>query len=112
MEKEEVATATQRYDKHISAANNQHATIKKLPKAAFSSWFAPKLYSEDQREKFVNVKFLGTIIGYRITRRLLIEIIEEKIFRTFIRIYSLFKSDRISANIKLTLNKALIRLDA
>jgi hypothetical protein len=29
-------------------------------------------------------------------------------FRTFIRIYSLFKSDRLSANIKLTLHKALI----
>jgi hypothetical protein len=29
--------------------------------------------------------------------------------RTFIRIYSLFKSERLSANIKLTLHKALIR---
>jgi hypothetical protein len=32
-----------------------------------------------------------------------------KAFRTFIRIYSLFKSERLSANIKLTLHKALIR---
>jgi hypothetical protein len=30
-------------------------------------------------------------------------------FRTFIRIYSLFGSERLSANIKLTLHKALIR---
>jgi hypothetical protein len=32
-----------------------------------------------------------------------------KAFRTFIRIYSLFKSERLSANIKVTLHKALIR---
>jgi hypothetical protein len=30
-------------------------------------------------------------------------------FRTFLRVYSLFKSERLSANIKLTLHKALIR---
>jgi hypothetical protein len=35
--------------------------------------------------------------------------IEAKAFRTFIRIYSLFKSKRLSANLKLTLHKALIR---
>jgi hypothetical protein len=35
--------------------------------------------------------------------------IETKAFRTFIRIYSLFKSERLSANIKLTLHKALIK---
>jgi hypothetical protein len=35
--------------------------------------------------------------------------IEAKAFRTFIRIYSLFKSERLSANIKLNLHKALIR---
>jgi hypothetical protein len=34
--------------------------------------------------------------------------IEVKAFKTFIRIYSLFKSDRLSANIKLTRHKALI----
>jgi hypothetical protein len=34
---------------------------------------------------------------------------EAKAFRTFNRIYSLFKSERLSANIKLTLHKALIR---
>jgi hypothetical protein len=36
--------------------------------------------------------------------------IEAKTFRTFIRIYSLFKSERLSTNIKLTLHKALIRI--
>jgi hypothetical protein len=41
--------------------------------------------------------------------RLHIEMIEAKAFRTFIRIYSLIKSERLSANIKLTLHKALIR---
>jgi hypothetical protein len=35
--------------------------------------------------------------------------IEAKAFRTFIRIYSPFKSERFSVNIKLTLHKALIR---
>jgi hypothetical protein len=35
--------------------------------------------------------------------------IEAKTFRTFIRIHSLFKGERLSANIKLTLHKALIR---
>jgi hypothetical protein len=43
------------------------------------------------------------------TWRLHIEMIKAKAFRTFIRIYSLFKSERLSANIKLTLHKALIR---
>jgi hypothetical protein len=32
-----------------------------------------------------------------------------KAVRTFIRVYSLFKSERLSANIKLTHHKALIR---
>jgi hypothetical protein len=35
--------------------------------------------------------------------------IEDKAFRTFIRIYSLFKNERLSTNIKLTIHKALIR---
>jgi hypothetical protein len=35
--------------------------------------------------------------------------IEAKAFRTFIRIYSLFRSNHLSTNIKLTLHKALIR---
>jgi hypothetical protein len=35
--------------------------------------------------------------------------IEVKVSRTLIRIYSLLKSERLSANIKLTLYKALIR---
>jgi hypothetical protein len=38
-----------------------------------------------------------------------IKMIEAKAFRTSIRIYSLFKSDRLSANIKPTLHKTLIR---
>jgi hypothetical protein len=35
--------------------------------------------------------------------------IEAKVFRTFIRIYSLLIGGRLSANIKLTFQKALIR---
>jgi hypothetical protein len=36
-------------------------------------------------------------------------VFEAKAFRTFIRIYSLFKSDRLNANIILARRKALIR---
>jgi hypothetical protein len=39
-----------------------------------------------------------------------IEIIEAKALSTFIRIFSLFKSERLSTNIKLTLHKTLITL--
>jgi hypothetical protein len=35
--------------------------------------------------------------------------IEAKAFRTFVRVYSLCRSERLSSNIKLTLHKALIR---
>jgi hypothetical protein len=63
-----------------------------------------------QNIPFVNhVKYLGVIFNKRITWRLHRETIEAKAFRTFIRIYSLFKSEHSSANIKLTLHKALIR---
>jgi hypothetical protein len=59
---------------------------------------------------FVNsVKYLGVIFDTRMAWRLHIEKIIAKAFRTFIRWYSLFKSERLSANIKLTLHKALIR---
>jgi hypothetical protein len=59
---------------------------------------------------FVNsVKYLDVIFEKRITWRLHTEGIEAKAFRTFIRLYSLFKSERLNANIKLTLLKALIR---
>jgi hypothetical protein len=59
---------------------------------------------------FVNhVKYLGVIFYKRFTRRLHIETTEAKVFRIFIRIYSVLKSERLRANIKLTLHKALIR---
>jgi hypothetical protein len=58
---------------------------------------------------FVNsVKYLGVILDKRMTWRLHIEMINAMVFRTFIRIFSLFKSEQLSANIKLTLHKALI----
>jgi hypothetical protein len=41
--------------------------------------------------------------------RLRVEMIEAKVFRTFIRLYSLFKSEQLSVNIKFTLHKAKIR---
>jgi hypothetical protein len=54
-----------------------------------------------------NVKYLGVIFDKR--WRLHIERIEAKVFRTFIRLYSLFKSERLNANFNLTLLKALIK---
>jgi hypothetical protein len=56
-----------------------------------------------------NVKYLGVIFDKKITWRSHIKTIEAKAFRAFIRTYSLFKSKRLSTNIKLTLHKALVR---
>jgi hypothetical protein len=59
---------------------------------------------------FVNsVKYLGVFFDKRMALRLHLQTIAAKAFRTFIRLYSLFKSERWSANIKLTLHKALSR---
>jgi hypothetical protein len=59
---------------------------------------------------FMNhVKYLGVNFDKRITWRLHIEMIEAKAFRAFIRVYSLFKSECLSTNVKLTLYKAMIR---
>jgi hypothetical protein len=55
------------------------------------------------------VKYIGVMFDERITWRFHIEVIEAKAFRTFIRVYSIFRSERLSANIKLALHKALIR---
>jgi hypothetical protein len=58
---------------------------------------------------FVNsVKYLDVIFDKRMTWRLDIQMSETKAFRTFIRIYSPFKSERLSANIKLTLIRSVI----
>jgi hypothetical protein len=56
-----------------------------------------------------NVNYLSVIFDSKITWRLHIEMVEAKAFRTFLTVYSLFKSERLNANIKLTLHKALIR---
>jgi hypothetical protein len=78
-----------------------------------ASWFRTpeaRLIQNGQNIPFVShVKYLCVIFNKRITWRLHIEMIEAKAFRTFSRIYSLFKSERLSANIKLTLHKELIR---
>jgi hypothetical protein len=50
VEKEEAAIARKRCGKNGPAATNQHATIEELFEAVFSVWYAPRLYSEDQRE--------------------------------------------------------------
>jgi ribosome-interacting GTPase 1 len=50
-ETKEATTATQRRGEHVSAATNKHATIEELLETVFSVWSAPRLYSEDKREK-------------------------------------------------------------
>jgi hypothetical protein len=60
--------------------------------------------------QFLNsVKYLGVIFDKKITWSPHMEMIEAKAFRTFIRVYSLFKIERLSTNIKFTLHKALIK---
>jgi hypothetical protein len=56
-----------------------------------------------------NVKYFGVILNKRITWRLHIERIEAKAFRTFIRLYPPFISERLNTIIKVTLLKAPIR---
>jgi hypothetical protein len=57
-----------------------------------------------------NIKYLGVIFEEKVKCKVHIEAIEAKASRTFIRIYSLFKSERLRTNIKLTLHKALTRI--
>jgi hypothetical protein len=95
----------------------EHWNIKINEEKTHAIYFSHRRRSPKSRLKlhgrnipFVNnVKYLGVIFEKRITWRLNIEMIEAKAFRTFIRIYSLFKTKRLSTNIKLTLHKALIR---
>jgi hypothetical protein len=63
----------------------------------------------DGRSPCHHVKYIGVILDKRITWRLHVEIIEAKTLRTFVRIYSILKSERLSANIKLNFHEALIR---
>jgi hypothetical protein len=57
-----------------------------------------------------NVMYTGVTFSRRMTWRLHIERTVAKALHTYLRTYSLFKSERLSTNIKLTLYKALIRL--
>jgi hypothetical protein len=60
---------------------------------------------------FLNsVKYLGIIFDKKMTWRLHIEALEAKAIRTFIRMYPLLKSERLSTNFKLTLHKAPLGL--
>jgi hypothetical protein len=104
------------------AATDTHTIIEELLEAVFSVRSAPRLYNEGQLPPgahltlngwnipFINhVKYLGVVFDKRVTWRLHIGMTEAKAFRTFIRIYSLLKSERLRANIKITLHKALIK---
>jgi hypothetical protein len=61
-----------------------------------------------EKRTFVILQISRVIFDKRITWRLHIQTVEAKAFRTFIRLYSLFKSERLSASIKFTLHKTLI----
>jgi hypothetical protein len=56
-----------------------------------------------------NVTYLGVTFKKRMTWRLHIERTVAKVLRTYLRTYSLFKSERLNTNIKLTFYKDLIR---
>jgi hypothetical protein len=56
-----------------------------------------------------NPKYLGVNFDRRVTWRLHTEMIEAESFITFIGVYSLSRYERLSTNIKSTLQKALIR---
>jgi len=59
---------------------------------------------------FVNdVKYLGVTFDRKITWRNYIDRIVTKALRTFVRIYSLLKSEELSIKTKMVLYKALIR---
>jgi hypothetical protein len=59
---------------------------------------------------FVNtIKYLGVVLDKKVAWILHVEIIEAEAFRKMIRISALFKSERSSTNIEMTLHKALIR---
>jgi CRISPR/Cas system-associated protein Csm6 len=87
--------------------------LHKLFELTFSIVLAKLISSFLSQRKFrvsvIDVKYFDIIFDKRIAWRLYVEMIETKAFRTFIRIYSLFRSERLSANSKLTLHKALLR---
>jgi hypothetical protein len=56
-----------------------------------------------------NVKYLGVIFDKEIKWRLYIESFKAKASQTFIRLYPLFKTEPLTANIKLTILRVLIR---
>jgi hypothetical protein len=59
---------------------------------------------------FVNdAKYLGVITDKMDIWKLHLEMTEAKAFRTIVNSYFLFKSERLCANIKLTLHKSVIR---
>jgi hypothetical protein len=79
----------------------------------FSHWIRPPeslLTLNGWNIPFVNsVKHHVVTFDKKITWRPHIEMIKAKAFRTLIRAYALFKSERLSTSIRLTLHKALIR---
>jgi hypothetical protein len=99
------------------AAWYKHWNIKinedKTPTIYFTSRNRPPdslLKLNGRNIPFLNsVKYLEVLFDKRMTWRLHLQMIEAKALRTFIRICSVFKSERLSANIKLTFHKALIR---
>jgi hypothetical protein len=57
-----------------------------------------------------NVKYLGVHFAQRNPWRLHIEVTEAKAFRTFITIYSVFRSERLRDSVKLNFRKGGIAL--
>jgi hypothetical protein len=101
-------TTRQRLSKYVTTPStlldNCHHNFRHYQK--FSVGSVPRFYKESWDD---HVKYLFVIVDKRITWRHYIEMTEVKAFRTFLRIQSLFKIERLSSNIKLNLHEAGIR---
>jgi hypothetical protein len=76
--------------KHVPAATEIHPTIEELLEVVFSMWFMPRFANR--------VKYLSIICDKRFIWRMPINVIKTKAFGTFIRMYSLFKTECLNTD--------------
>jgi hypothetical protein len=73
------------------------------------SWVSDRARHQDWLTDWLTDRQSQCDFEFDLTWNLHKEMIEDKAFRTYIRIYPLFKSERLSPNIKLILHKAPMR---
>lgn len=105
MRLEETAVTRQQHSMHLSTVKNLLETIDELLEV-FSLRSVQRIW---KRQLDNRVKHFGVILEESIILRLHTDITEAGAFRIFIKVYSLFKSKRLSDNIKLIFHKALIK---